>query len=170
MKSIYAILIISTSILFLTSCDKDRVATYQQIFEVANNTNRIIVFNCSTSVGEQNLFLEGNDTNQITFLREEIKKDGGGVTIYGGDGDPEHSLIEIDIKKIVLYSITDTSKYIKGEDAKKDSLLQSRTTSLGYGSAWNAEMHTFIEIDTLLLDGILNKDYGILNQFPEYYE
>ncbi len=145
------------------------MATYQQIFEVANSTNRIIVFNCSTSVGEQNLFLDGNDTNKITFLKEEIKKDDGGITIYGGDGEPEHSLIEIDIKKIVLCSITDTSKYIKGEDAKKDSILESRTTILGYGSAWNAEIHTFIEVDTLLLDNIMSKDYEILEEFPGYY-
>ena len=154
------------------SCNKEREATVELVYEINNNSQNIIIFSVTTDVGLKEIKLIKENKGELEFEKAETKKDDGGWTIYGGDGAPSNAFISISVLAECVYSITDTSYYCWNIGQKIsnpiDSIYLNGIDVDINGTAWNVTKYIKVTIsDSLLI--LMQKDYTMLDKFKEYY-
>ena len=156
----------------VSGCTKKREASVILKYTVINESQKLIIFSATTDVGYKEVEIKNNSVGEIEFIKKEKLKDDGGWTIYGGNGEPIHAMVDINLKISCIYNIFDTSRYCFEPHQQQyepiDSMFLNGTDSKISGTAWNVIEHINITIQNNLLD-IMCKDYSMLEKFPEYY-
>jgi hypothetical protein len=158
--------------LSLSSCVKEREASAILKFVVNNESQKLIVFAVTSDIGYKEINIKSNNLGEIEFHKTITKKDDGGWTIYGGDGDPNNAIVSVDFIDNCIYNISDTTCYCfeAGQpiSEKIDSIYLNNTNVEISGTAWNLiECYNVVIPDTLLTN--MKKDYSLLEKFSEYY-
>ena len=159
--------------LALSSCfsEKDTSSTMNRI--LVNSTNKIIIQDLETSIGNYRLKSNGNDTSKVELLRKGNIEGGLAVTYSTVSIEPIYVL------KDILYCISDTTKYeykekysIENYDIPRvinDSIYFNCFEFHNVGkNKYHPSCNIVFEYTTTL--NILKKDYSMLEKFKEYYK
>ena len=164
----FTIVSIFIILFLLTSCRKFVHTRDELILYVDNKLERNFVCLIETNVGEKLLHLKNNEGDSLIFVNEQMVE----TSIFGmSELEKEQMVILLDTK---IYNITDTSRIIWSEIQEIESDREIYLSKLNmhncmiYSHLNNSEQYT-LTIDSTLLP-IFKKDYGMLEQFKEYYE
>ncbi len=170
----YAILI--SILLALSSCEGTETETWSVSLKkrIVNPTDKVLYYEVVTDEGTQNAIIYPNDSIEFLFYREkEVEKEifDIGFTVRQN---------KIEVERDILFALSDTCKYInivkytgytipKGDTEKEQLFLSCLNGNI---EAESTDKNVKLIITLLVIDSlfdIMEKDYSMLEQFPEYY-
>ena len=158
-------------LLFITtfiSCAKLLHIKDELIIYVKNNLDKEFVVICETNVGSKELYIDKQGNDSLSFYSERIQE----------TGSLEIHKIElakrIYLSDLKLYNLTDTTYSIYSEICQNEVEEEIYRNHIKAGeritiSEFNYIDREYFTIDSTLLP-IFKKDYGMLEQFSEYYK
>ena len=153
--------------LLFSACEEERVVSSETIFEVENHSTKDIAYEVKTEIGSNLLYLKPQDAKKMSFRKEEKQV----VETYPM-GEHLFDLVEhVQCDEQVLYSISDTSKYVRISSlasSQYDSLFDASQHSWFEGDVFNSLNRVVFQITDSLL-AITEKDYAMPDKFKEYY-
>lgn len=162
----YIILWVVVTIPFV-SCERFVNTREELIINVNNKTNKEFILIYETNIGTKQIYINDQETVSINFVNEQIVEvDFMGLT----DLREEQSVITHDMQ---LYNLTDTTYFkwseISENEIEKEIYYQHMEMIHKRNSHLNYTLYDTLTIDSTLLP-IFKKDYGMLEQFSEYYK
>ena len=159
------IIISIISIIFLTACSYEVNLIHDVCTIYENKLEKHLICTQETDLGTKIVSVLPNDTASIHFLKNTKMK-----ILPGGNIGTYH---HIEFYKECIFILDDTCSYcLKYQESLSENdefyLNKIRKTPT------NDDYFSTINIDTLTIDStllpIFKKDYGMLEQFKEYYE
>lgn len=159
---------------FVISCVSERDTSSTMNRYLVNKTNKIIIQELETSIGNFELKSNGLDTVKVVLSKTGII-DGGLAIAYS-----TISISPVYIIKDVLYCIKDTTKFeynrsysIEGYDIPLNKEDSTYFNCIVFSTQSNDIYHPvsdaiFQYTDTI--SSIMKKDYTMLDKFKEYYK
>ena len=167
MKALNKFLCILT-LLILSSCEKTVLVKEESIICIENKLDKELYFSTSTNIGDKGIYINHYKQDSLTFYVEKLVE----TNPYIQNEIESHFMINIlDFK---IYNLTDTTNSIWSELYDNETSRNIFSSHLEIGnrkciSEFNHIDRHIFTIDSTLLP-IFKKDYGMLEQFKEYYE
>lgn len=161
----YIILIFIT---ILTSCGEVIYVKDEFNISFVNNLEKTFLLICETNLSSKQLYLSKNNNDSLSFYSE-------GMLEIGSLEIHEIELARrIYLSDLKLYNLTDTTYSIYSEICQNEVEEEIYRNHIKAGerviiSEYNYIDREYFTIDSTLLP-IFKKDYGMLEQFKEYYE
>lgn len=158
--------IIFLSLLILVSCTRYTHTKEELIVRGINNLNTEVLIYVSTNIGEESKILEKNKSDSIIFLNEQFVEVGYFERL---EMELDYMVNSIDYN---IYNISDTTNIIYSTLSNDEIELFNKNfiiEDIEFTSYYERIKRETITIDSTLLP-IFKKDYGMLEQFKEYYE
>lgn len=164
-KLIQNIIIFTSSILFLTSCEKLVHTKYELEVVFDNKISTIVNVEVLTNVERNNTFIDAYKKDSLYFINEQIFDAG----IFGRNEIYEEYMVIFN--DYLIFNLNDTSKieYSSCTSTERDILNRKLNTNFIKYSLYSEKNYCTLTIDSTLLP-IFKKDYNMLEQFKEYYK
>ncbi len=150
----------------LISCERLVHTRNELIVYIDNTLDKSFVCSYKTNFGEKEIFMNKQEIDSMLFINEQI------IDIsFLGKGNYDYEPTEIIMLNIKLYNITDTTNVEYSELSNEDIniLINHYSSYLEVYNGYNSTTRDTLTIDSTLLP-IFKKDYGMLEQFKEYYK
>ena len=153
-------------LILLSSCKEDFCTQHIRTYRVINNLSSRFILNIQTDYTEKSFITNGNEINTCVIDKNRCRSSGF-LNAYFNEEDLIYEY------NFSLYNILDTSSYSLEYyiyDEKSDSIFKEH---LYFSDKETTNLRVIdtlsLTIDSTLLP-IFKKDYGMLEQFKEYYE
>ncbi len=164
-KLIKNIIIFTSSILFLTSCERLVHTKYELEVVFDNKISTIVNVEVLTNIERNNTFIDIHKKDSLYFINEQMFDSG----FFGGNEINEEYMVVF--KDYFIFNLIDTAKieYSSCTSTERSILDRKLNTNFITHSLYSGKNYCTLTIDSTLLP-IFKKDYGMLEQFKEYYE
>lgn len=144
------------------SCEKRNYTKHTRHIEISKKIDADMVCVVSSIEDKESISLYGNKQGTLKIVRERFKK--------GSFSDDEiHSNFFMSI-----YNLTDTTSFLQKNATNEDARIFYKHFDLYDVDYEDTKVNHFYDAYTLTIDStllpIFKKDYGMLEQFSEYYE
>lgn len=152
-------------LLFLSSCERLVHTKYELEVVFDNQIETLVNAEVITNVGNKNIFITGNNVDSVSIINEQVFDSG----LFGHNEISNEYMVKFN--NYHIYNINDTTslEYSSCDSIERNILNKNLNTTFYSYSLYSEKYYCILTIDSTLLP-IFKKDYGMLEQFSEYYE